>query len=325
MEPTYVCPKTRKKLEITATGLLRNDGMIYPFITSKHKESIPNFLTPWEHGDLENQSLSMYDQKDSTEVYHNFLDWLFKTFNEDERSFRLKLINKLRLSKGNKILITACGLGDDIRPILELFGSDIEIYANDLSAEMVLSASQQIVTNQKNVFFSVCNAQYLPFGDDFFDAAFHFGGINLFDNIKMSVGEMSRVVKPGGRVVFGDEGIGPWLKETDYGRIAINNNKLWAYPAPIDLLPTNCEEVNLTWVLGNCFYVIDFVVLEKEPFIDMDIPHVGRRGGSMRTRYFGQLEGVTERTKQFVLEDAKNKGMSVHDWLEHVINEKQKS
>jgi hypothetical protein len=55
----------------------------------------------------------------------------------------------------------------------------------------------------------------------------------------------------------------------------------------------------------------------------MDVMHTGRRGGSMRTRYFGQLEGVTEESKAFVLEDAQRKGISVHDWLEQVIGEKQ--
>src|SRR3546814_8144504 len=64
-----------------------------------------------------------------------------------------------------------------------------------------------------NLFFSVSDACHLPFEDRFFDAAFHFGGINLFDDVEGAIGEMNRVVKPGGRVVFGDEGIGPRSEE----------------------------------------------------------------------------------------------------------------
>jgi hypothetical protein len=55
----------------------------------------------------------------------------------------------------------------------------------------------------------------------------------------------------------------------------------------------------------------------------MDIAHKGRRGGSMRTRYFGQLEGVTAESKKFVLEDSERMGISIHDWLEQVIKAKQ--
>src|SRR3546814_5164791 len=78
-----------------------------------------------------------------------------------------------------------------------------------------------------NLFFSVSDACHLPFEDRFFDAAFHFGGINLFEDVEGAIGEMNRVVKPGGRVVFGDEGIGPWLRDTEFGRIVVNNNPLW--------------------------------------------------------------------------------------------------
>ena len=135
--------------------------------------------------------------------------------------------------------------------------------------------------------------------------------------------KMERVVKPGGRVVFGDEGVGPWLRNTEYGYIAINNISLWAATAPIDLLPRNSLDVHLSWVLGNCFYVIDFEVSDIGPFMNIDVPHKGRRGGSMRTRYFGQLEGVTEESKKFVLEDAERKKISLHDWLEQLIRDKQ--
>jgi hypothetical protein len=70
--------------------------------------------------------------------------------------------------------------------------------------------------------------------------------------------------------------------------------------------------------------VIDFEVSDIGPFMNIDVHHKGLRGGSMRTRYFGQLEGVTEESKKFVLEDAKRRGISVHDWLEQVIRNEKK-
>lgn len=326
MKSVYVCPKTKKPLFESSNGLSRGDGVLYPFVKGVKNTDIPNFLAAYEGGTATKQSLAMYDQKTSVNTYRNFLDWLFQTFDESESFFRARLVERLKLGIGNRVLVTGCGLGDDIQPIIDVIGRDGELYATDLAAEMVLAASNYVTPDQstlKNIRFSICNAMLLPFSDNFFDGAFHFGGINLFDNIKLSTSEMERVVRPGGRVVFGDEGVAPWLKSTEYGRMAINNNPLWAASAPIDLLPRNAVDVHLSWVLGNCFYVIDFEVSDTGPSMNIDLPHKGRRGGTMRTRYFGQLEGVSEESKNFVLEDAARRGLTVHDWLEQVIKEKQ--
>ena len=328
MNTNYVCPETGEILEEQQYGLIGKNGTLYPFIAVNNEIKIPNFLIAQQQTKATKQALTMYDQKASTDIYRNFLDWLFKTFEENETSFRTNLVAKLNLQKGNRVLITACGLGDDIRPIMDAIGEQGEVYANDLAAEMVVASSDYLYPDQsspKNLFYAVCDAQNLPFENDYFDAAFHFGGINLFDNMKSAIEEMERVVKPGGRVAFGDEGVASWLKNTEYANIAIENNSLWASDVPINLLPKNCIDVNLSWVLGNCFYMIDFQVSETGPFMNIDVPHKGLRGGTMRTRYFGQLEGVSKESKEFVIKDAKQKGVSVHEWIEQIINEKKQS
>lgn len=326
MQSIYVCPKTRQPLYEEENGLTRDDGIYYRLIRGWNNTPIPDFLNAHELGDAGKKSLDMYNKTVSVEVYRNFLNWLFQTFNESESAFRRKLISQLNLKTADKVLVIGCGLGDDISPIIEAIGSAGKVYAQDLSSEMIVAASEYVasVHPAANICFSISNANQLPFADNFFDGAFHFGGINLFDDIRLAISEMDRVVKPGGRVVFGDEGVAPWLKETEYGQVAITNNSLWNAEAPIDLLPGNVVDVCLSWVLGNCFYIISFEVSEVGPFINMDVPHKGRRGGSMRTRYFGRLEGVTEESKKFVLEDSDRRGISVHDWLEQAIRGKQK-
>lgn len=95
------------------------------------------------------------------------------------------------------------------------------------------------------VDFFTGNAITLPFQDGFFDAAFHFGGINLFGDRSKAVAEMARVVKKGGRVVFGDEGLAPWLRKTEYGKILMNSSALYAYETPFDAMPVSAREVSL--------------------------------------------------------------------------------
>jgi len=310
----YVCPKTKAPLTETLEGLVRDRNVIFPYL----KNSIPNFLVEQSVGSGSKTSLDMYNQDTSVTIYRNFLDWLFETFNQDETLFRKSILDKLQLEKGAKVLVTGSGLGEDLPYILEKIGSTGQLFAQDLAAAMVITAQSNL--KAENVFFSVGNAQELPFADCYFDRVFHFGGINLFDDVGKSILEMNRVTATGGRVVFGDEGMAPWLKNTEIGRMIACNNPLWDTAAPLALLPKTCVDVHLSWVLGNCFYLIDFEVSNQGPAMNIDVHHQGRRGGSMRTRFYGQLEGVTPETKKKVIEAAAKSGLSVHDWLEKTIH-----
>lgn len=321
----YVCPQTREALRHTPEGMVRPDGKRYPYLptASGAVSPVPDFLGTGASGEGQGTSLSMYNAEAACEMYRNFLDWLFATFEADETAFRKAMAARLRLSPGQSALVTGCGLGDDIPAILDEVGADGEVYAQDLSAAMAFRAAalwaDEPPEKACRVSFSVGNALWLPFADDVFDAAFHFGGINLFDDIARGIDEMNRVVKPGGRVVFGDEGVGPWLRDTDYSRMVITNNGLWARQAPIDKLPATAADVALSWVLGNCFWVCEYTVASALPECNPHVRHKGPRGGSMWTRYHGQIEGVTPETRTEVREAAAKAGMSVHDWLEGVL------
>jgi len=268
----------------------------------------------------------MYDTSESAAIYRNFLSWLFATFGEDEAAFRQAMIARLRLQPGGRVLITGCGLGDDVFAVLDAFGDACEVHACDLSAAMVAGTEQALrarpAKQRASVKLSVCDAQALPFADGSFDAAFHFGGINLFPNPQLGIAEMTRVVKEGGRVVFGDEGVAPWLKDTDYGRMVVANNPLWAADSLITRLPFAAVNVNLSWLLGNCFYLIDFDKRSAGPRIDPDVPHIGWKGGSMRTRHAGRVEGITPALKERLYALARRSGLSVHELLEAAVTEK---
>jgi hypothetical protein len=130
---------------------------------------------------------------------------------------------------------------------------------------------------------------------------------------------MARVVKKGGRVVVGDEGVGPWLQETEFGRILVNSNPLYRSNAPLSLLPASARDVTCRWVLNGAFYVIDFTVGEGEPFLDLDVEFPGRRGGSHRKRYFGKLDGVAPALRQQVVDAAERDGVPLTTWLENAL------
>jgi SAM-dependent methyltransferase len=169
------------------------------------------------------------------------------------------------------------------------------------------------------VEFSVGNAAYLPFPDGYFDAVFSFGGLGVFGDIQRSLREFVRVAKVGGRVVVGDESMPPWLYETEYGRILLNNNPLFKKPIPFELLPVEARNVTVRWVVGGVYYLIDFTVGAGEPQADFDLEIVGKRGGTLRTRYHGRLEGVTRETYELAQRAREKTGKSMHRWLDDVV------
>src|SRR5207244_9432286 len=136
------------------------------------------------------------------------------------------------------------------------------------------------------------------------DAAYHFGGINVFSDKELALAEMARVVRVGGKVVVGDEGMAPWRRENEHGRILMNSNRLYQNTAPLEQLPDVAREARVRWIIGDAFWVIDFRVGEGPPPVDLDLPILGKRGGTHRTRCFGVLEGVTPEDKEMAREAA---------------------
>jgi len=171
------------------------------------------------------------------------------------------------------------------------------------------------------LFFTVSNATDLPYKSKYFDRVFHFGGINLFGNLSGSINEMERVTKYGGKVVFGDEGIAEHLRNSEYFRIVTTNNSLYTARNPFHLLPENSTNCELTYLLQNCFYLITFTPEAGAPNINMDVLHKSPRGGSMRKRFFGQLEGVSSDHKEKLINYAKKNRVYISDLLENMIDE----
>ena len=313
-ETSYYCPNCKREVLMDAgDGLQCSNGHFFPFVEGT---KIPIF-------DSEDENANEYTCEEAAKIHDNALNWLFATFGVDEATLRNNMLSKLRLKKGQKVLITGVGAGNDLPYLSKMLGKGGVIYAQDFSRQMLISAVERANTlyglTEYNIEFSVGDATNLPFTENFFDAAYHFGGLNLFSNIGKGIEEMDRVVISGGRVVFGDEGIAPWLKKTKYGKMLINNNRLYDFEAPLMFLPVTARDVNLSWEVGYCFYVIDYTVSDIPLQIDIDVPHVGKRGGSIRTRYFGKLEGVDPVLKEQLYSEAEKRGFSRVELLESFL------
>jgi len=294
-------------------GLRCPNGHFFPYVE--------NSIVPVFACEIENAN--EYAFNDAAEIHDNALRWVFNTFGSDEESLRKSLISRLHLSKGMSVLVTGAGAGNDLPHIAQSMGGAGCIYAQDIAKQMLMAGVERHASKfhgiDMEVSFSVSDATNLPFDENVFDAAYHFGGLNLFPDIGKGISEMNRVVKPGGKIVISDEGVSPWLKNTKLGKMLIKNNPLYMYDAPLSFLPETAKSVNLSWEVGNCFYVIDFTVSESLPEVNIDVPHLGVRGGSIRKRYFGQLEGIDPGLKDRIYAEAKKLGVSRVEYLESVL------
>lgn len=313
---SYRCTKptcARTTLTQSPDGLSCPNGHLFAFVPDTN---VPVFAS-------EPEGANEYSKENAPEVHDNALRWVFNTFQTEEKGLRERLIARIGLKRGQRVLITGAGAGNDLPYLVSALSGNGEIYAQDIAKEMLLAGvslyKNELAESGVELHFSVSDATNLPFADGFFDAAYHFGGINLFPNIAIGIAEMNRVVTSGGNIVIGDEGLAPWLVDTELGRMLVNNNALYACSAPMAALPATARAVKLSWELSNCFYVIEFQASTEPLPVNIDVPHLGMRGGTIRSRYFGRMEGVDPALRDRVYHEAASRGMSRVAFLESAL------
>ena len=323
MKPTelqyYCAPQSHAPLRLEGDSLVSADGHYFPI-----ENGIPNLLWPPDLSAIEAKTKTEYDRV-AESIYDAALNWQFTAIYEDEEAIREMMVDMLDPQPGARILEVGCGTGRDSHRLARRLDAAGEFFMQDLSAGMVHTCVKRMAQYDRDMHFkcrlhySISNATYLPFPSNVFDAVFHFGGFNEFSDPKKAAEEFARVVKPGGIVLFGDESVAPWLRDVDFGKIVTTNNPLFAHKLPLESLPACAREVNVRWIMANCFYVITFRKGDGPPLLNLDLMHQGWRGGSMRTRYYGVMEGVTPEAKELARQAAARMGVSIHEWLDRLV------
>lgn len=108
-----------------------------------------------------------------------------------DRRWRRRAVRDLH---GN-VLDVACGTGDMVQ---ELQKRGCLVTGVDLSEEMLTIAKSKAPT----ATYMIADAEHLPFENDCFDAVTCAFGVRNFVHLEQGLGEMLRVLKPGGRMVI---------------------------------------------------------------------------------------------------------------------------
>lgn len=298
--------------EVVSGSLIAPDGARFPI-----EAGMPNFIWPQSLGGREREAVSFYDGR--ADVYDHYLPLTFRTFGEKEEQVREAMADRLALKPGMTVLEIGAGTGRDSEVIARRLAGTGRLFCQDIARSMLERNRTRLAAAGQQAEFSLANASSLPFPDRCFDAVFQFGGVGEFGDIAGFFREVVRVTRVGGRVVVGDESMPPWLRKTTFAKTLTLTNAQFDAPLPLEHMPIEARQVNLRWIIGGTFYLLDFTVGEGEPSADFDFPIPGVRGGTYRTRYLGQLEGVKPETKALAMQAREKLGVSLHDWLDAIV------
>jgi SAM-dependent methyltransferase len=120
------------------------------------------------------------------------------------------------IREGEAVLDIGCGAGVDSIIAAKLVGPSGAVTGIDLVPEMLARAGENArLAGVDNVTFRVSSAEQLPFPDNSFDVVISNGVFNLVVDKVKALGEVFRVLKPGGRFMLADQVLsGELPKET---------------------------------------------------------------------------------------------------------------
>ena len=318
----YRCPETREALSLKSVPEPKDPIISGSLVSTSGKEyqirdGIPDLTYPPDLADSDAHARAFYDER--VEAYDKNLHLTFQTHREDEQKVRNTFVDALELKPSYRVLEISCGTGRDSEIIAQRLGPDGLLCLQDIASAMLRRCQERLSGTKVPTSYCVSNACYLPYPDKYFDAVYSFGGLGEFSDIKRSLAEMVRVCKVGGKIVVGDESMPPWLRQTEFAAILATTNKQFLAEVPLAQMPVEAREVCLRWVIGGVFYLLDFKVGQGEPAAEFDFEIPGPKGGTYRTRYLGQLEGVSLETKRLAELAREKSGVSMHKWLDDVV------
>jgi ubiquinone/menaquinone biosynthesis C-methylase UbiE len=150
----------------------------------------------------------------------------------DPRIYHVKLIGQhLGPLAGKRVLDVGCGKGRFARVFLAQEPA-VELWGLDISEAMLRFVPEGIHTRAGSM-------TELPFADHFFDGAYATESLEHAVEIEKAVGEICRVVKPGGRIAIIDKNADQW------GKLATPEWEKWFTRRELErLLRRHCREVS---------------------------------------------------------------------------------
>jgi ubiquinone/menaquinone biosynthesis C-methylase UbiE/uncharacterized protein YbaR (Trm112 family) len=225
------------------------------------RQGIPHFVDPAALTGVNRRFWHLYD-------WFSWFDRLFSNvafayIGMSEEAARREVLDRLE-PRGGRVLEVSIGPGVNLpylvgRPdVREVHGLDISL--GRLRRCQAYLRRQGWTVQGRNVPLYLGNAEELPFQDESFDAVFHIGGINFFNDKAKAIAEMIRVAKPGTRIAICDEnerGARAYERTLPGFKRFFQGNRQ-AVSAPVDAVPPGMQEVRVFDVWKGWMYCLEF-------------------------------------------------------------------
>jgi ubiquinone/menaquinone biosynthesis C-methylase UbiE len=142
------------------------------------------------------------DQQTDPHCFVRFLD--AGSTVEDIQQARRVMLAQLALHEGLHLLDIGCGTGEALLSVAHLVGPHGYVVGVDISRTMIAEATRRHATAGLPVTFLVGDAYHLAFASATFDRGRTERTLLHLDHPEQALGELVRVVRPGGRIVVFD-------------------------------------------------------------------------------------------------------------------------
>lgn len=240
------CPETLELLACENNKCICPDGKEYPVL-----DGILSLVYP---PDITGSDAKMNAFYNKIAPYYDFVERVLGKLltGVDVVQGRKEIISLLGLKPGMRILEVSPGPGVFQPYLRKAVGDNGEIVSFDLSLPMLHVCRMK--NESLNIYLIHGNAQYLPFADNSFDALFHFGGVNLFNDPRKAISEFVRVVKSYGIVSWGDEGFSKKYPDNFRKKILSKINPGYLKPKPP--VPDSVYDVREYEVYAGLAYLV---------------------------------------------------------------------
>ena len=137
--------------------------------------------------------------------YGRIARW-YDRFTDYETRQHLEAVRLVGMDPRSRVLDVACGTGRGLAALSARLEPNVERYGVDLTPGMLERARTRMTRLGLNgvTDLSVANASQLPFPDGQFDVVYsgYFFDLVKIDEMPRAIGEMRRVLKPGGTLVL---------------------------------------------------------------------------------------------------------------------------
>ncbi len=219
-------------------------------------DGIPHFLEPTDLTGFNRSFSSLY----------NWFSWIYRAFSKiafayigmNEEAGRREITDRLE-PHGGRVLEVSIGPGVNL-PYLVNRPDVGEIFGLDISLGQLQRCQSYIHKKGWEVELFLGNGEQLPFREETFDAVFHVGGINFFNNKQAAIEEMIRVATPGARILVADEtekGAREYERFIPGFKKSFGGRRNPIIP-PVELVPSNMLETRLFDVWKGWLYCLEF-------------------------------------------------------------------